>query len=96
MIINSVKRLFTKISQEDKSNFYTAQALHKVLPRCEYIFTNCSEGFIALLERSNISCWVNEKQSTAGFKIENPTRSRTIEYSTQNLTAELVRLKKGE
>lgn len=96
MIVNSIKRLFAQVTPMDRANFYTVQSLHEKLPRCEYTFTNCTDGFIALMERSTIKCWVDEKQKTVGMKMENPTRTKTIEYSGENLTNELVRLKKGE
>lgn len=95
MIIDTIRRLFIKITPMDKANFYTVQAIRSAAPRTEYNFTDCSEGFIALMERSAIPCWVNDKIKSVGFKIENPTRIKTLQYDENVLLNELIMLKKG-
>lgn len=57
------------------------------------MFVNCTDGFIALMERSNIKCWINEKQKQVGIKVENPIKTSIIEF--KEITNELVRIKKG-
>ena len=96
MIFNIIKRLFTKATPMDKANFYTVQAIHNAAPRTAYTFTDCSDGFIALLERSPIPCWVNDKIKSVGFEINNPTRIKTIKYDENCLLNELIMLKKGK
>lgn len=95
MIINFIKRLFVRETPMDKANFYTVQAIHNAAPRTEYTFTDCSDGFIALLERSAIPCWVNDKIKSVGLKIENPTQIKTLKYDENVLLNELIMLKKG-
>lgn len=96
MILETIKRLFVKITPMDKANFYTVQAIHNAAPRTEYTFTNCSEGFIALLERSVIPCWVNDKIKSVGIKVNNPVRIKTLDYDENILLNELIMLKKGK
>lgn len=93
MNINSIKRLFSRVTDEDRGQFYSVQTLHSLYPRWEYIFVNCTDGFIALMERSNIKCWINEKQKQVGIKIENPIKISTIDF--KEITNELIRIKKG-
>lgn len=94
MIIGFIKRQFIKPTVEDKANFYTFQSIMEKRPRWEYTITDCSDGFIKLIERY-YKCIVNESQKTINMRIDNPIRGKTIVYDKEVLTQELLDLKKG-
>lgn len=86
-----LKNWFKKPTNEDKGNFYCFERIWGIAPR-HYVINNCSEGFIALVQKSSIPCerFVNSKVETQGRGFYE------IEYSSENLAALLAKAMRGE
>lgn len=54
-----IKDLFTKVSNKDKSCFYTFEKIFGIEPR-HYVIRDCTDGFMVLMKKSNIPCDVVE------------------------------------
>ena len=54
-----IKDLFTKITDMDKSCFYTFEKIFGIEPK-HYVIKGCTNGFMVLMKKSNIPCDVVE------------------------------------
>ena len=54
-----LKDLFTKVTDNDKSCFYTFEKIYAAEPR-HYVIKNCTNGFMVLMKKSNIPCDIVE------------------------------------